>query len=302
MWIDTHCHLDAAEFDADRDAVAAAAAAAGVSGIVLPAVAVSNFAAVRALARRHAGCVYALGIHPLYTPGAGQADLDALRREVAASLDDPRFVGIGEIGLDFFVPGLDAQHQAWIYGEQLKLAREFDLPVLLHVRKSQDQVAAQLRRAGVRQGIAHAFNGSPQQARGFVDQGLKLGFGGNMTFSRAKQIRRLAQELPLEAIVLETDAPDIAPAWLSDDQFGEQHKARNTPAETAGVARALGELRGIGAPALAQAMWRNSVAALPRLAAFEATMFPAGALSADSFADQPTDKPADTNGNLSVSS
>jgi len=274
MWIDTHCHLDASEFDVDRDSVIASAAAAGVSGIVLPAVAVSNFNAVRALAHGDARCVYALGIHPLCTPGAGQADLDALRREVAASIDDPRLVAIGEIGLDFFVPGLDAQHQTWLYTEQLKIAREFDLPVLLHVRKSQDQVYAGLRRVGVRQGIAHAFNGSHEQARRYVEHGMKLGFGGNVTFSRARQIRRLASELPIEAIVLETDAPDIAPAWLSDDQFGEQHKARNTPAEVAGVARVMAELRGMSEPALAPVMWRNSVAALPRLAAFADVMAP----------------------------
>jgi TatD DNase family protein len=274
MWIDTHCHLDASEFDADRDAVVAAAEAAGVRGIVLPAVAVGNFAAVRALSRSHAGCVYALGIHPLCSASAAQADLDTLRREVEASLADPRFVGIGEIGLDFFVRGLDPAHQTWVYAQQLKIAREFDLPVLLHVRKSQDQVLAQLRRTGVRQGIAHAFNGSLQQAQGFIDQGLKLGFGGNMTFERARQIRRLALELPLDAIVLETDAPDIAPAWLSDGQFGEQRKVRNTPAEVAGVARELGVLRDMAPDALAQAMWRNSVAALPRLAPFAATMAP----------------------------
>lgn len=280
MWIDTHCHLDASEFDSDRTDVTRAAAEAGVSGIVLPAVAVSNFDAVRALA--HAGteagggalCVYALGIHPLCTPGAGQPDLDELRRQVAASMDDPRFVAIGEIGLDFFVPGLDAAHQTWLYSEQVKIARDFDLPVLLHVRKSQDKVYAQLRRVGVRQGIAHAFNGSHEQARRYVEHGMKLGFGGNLTFSRARQIRRLAAELPLEAIVLETDAPDIAPAWLSDDQFGEQHKARNTPGEVVGVARVLGELRGVPEPELAQAMWRNSVAALPRLAAFADIMAP----------------------------
>lgn len=274
MWIDTHCHLDASEFDGDRAEVTDAAARAGVSGIVLPAVAVFNFAAVRALAHGDARCVYALGIHPLCTPGAGQADLDALRREVAASIDDPRLVAIGEIGLDFFVPGLDAAHQTWLYAEQLKIAREFDLPVLLHVRKSQDQVYAQLRRVGVRQGIAHAFNGSHEQARRFVAHGMKLGFGGNMTFERARQIRRLAADLPLEAIVLETDAPDIAPSWLSDGQFGEQHKARNTPGEVAGVARALAALRDIALDDLAPAMWANSVAALPRLATFAGTMAP----------------------------
>lgn len=274
MWIDTHCHLDAREFDADRGGVTAAAVAAGVTGIVLPAVAVSNFEAVRGLAHADPHCVYALGIHPLCTPGAGQADLDALRQQVAASIDDPRLVAIGEIGLDFFVPGLDAAHQTWLYTEQLKIAREFDLPVLLHVRKSQDQVHAQLRRVGVKQGIAHAFNGSNEQARRYVEHGMKLGFGGNVTFSRAKQIRRLATELPIEAIVLETDAPDIAPAWLSDDQFGEQHKARNTPGEVAGVARVMAELRGLGEPELAAIMWRNAVAALPRLAAFADIMAP----------------------------
>ncbi|WP_354687396.1 TatD family hydrolase [Cupriavidus necator] len=274
MWIDTHCHLDASEFDADRQQVADAAEAAGVRGIVVPAVAVWNFEAVRALARRDTRCVYALGIHPLCSRGAGQSDLDTLRREVAAGMDDPRFVGIGEIGLDFFVAGLDAEHQTWLYAEQLKIAREFDLPVLLHVRKSQDQVGAQLRKLGVKRGIAHAFNGSNEQARRFVEQGMKLGFGGNVTFSRARQIRRLAAELPLEALVLETDAPDIAPAWLSDDQFGEQHKARNTPAEVAGVARVMGELRGIDAMTLAQATWRNAVEALPRLGAFAGSMAP----------------------------
>lgn len=274
MWIDTHCHLDAREFDADRAGVIADAVAAGISGIVLPAVAVSNFDAVRALAGEGSRCVYALGIHPLCTPGAGQADLDALRQQVAASIDDPRLVAIGEIGLDFFVPGLDAQHQTWLYTEQLKIAREFDLPVLLHVRKSQDQVYAGLRRVGVRQGIAHAFNGSNEQARRYVEHGMKLGFGGNVTFSRARQIRRLATELPIEAIVLETDAPDIAPAWLSDDQFGEQHKARNTPGEVAGVARVMAELRGVPERELADIMWRNSVAALPRLGAFADIMAP----------------------------
>jgi TatD DNase family protein len=279
MWIDTHCHLDATEFDHDRGQVADAATAAGVSGIVLPAVAVWNFEAVRTLARQDERCVYALGIHPLCSPGAGQADLDALRREVAASVGDPRFVGIGEIGLDFFVAGLDAEHQTWLYVEQLKIAREFNLPVLLHVRKSQDQVCAQLRKVGVKRGIAHAFNGSHEQARRFLEQGLKLGFGGNLTFSRARQIRRLATELPLDALVLETDAPDIAPAWLSDDQFGEQHKARNTPAEVAGVARVLAALRGLEEAELAAAMWRNSVAALPRLAAFSAIMAPPGAFN-----------------------
>ena len=267
MWIDTHCHLDASEFDADRADVTDAAAAAGVTGIVLPAVAVANFDVVRGLAHTDPRCVYALGIHPLYSRAAGQADLDELRRQVTASIDDPRLVAIGEIGLDFFVPGLDAAHQTWLYAEQLKIARDFDLPVLLHVRKSQDQILAQLRRAGVRQGIAHAFNGSHDQAHHYVTHGMKLGFGGNVTFSRARQIRRLAAELPIESIVLETDAPDLAPAWLADDQFGEQGGVRNVPTEVARIADAMAQLRGISIEALAYQARRNSIDAIPRLEA-----------------------------------
>jgi TatD DNase family protein len=257
MWIDTHCHLDAAEFDADRDEVARAAERAGVAQIVIPAVARANFATVRALARCTAGGAYALGIHPLFTPQAADDDLDALRREIEASLDDPRFVGIGEIGLDYFVPGLDDERQWFFYEGQLKLAREFDLPVICHVRKSQDRVLKGLRRAGVKQGIAHAFNGSFQQAHAFIEQGMRLGFGGNVTFERARQIRRLAAELPLDAIVVETDAPDIAPAWL--------YKQRNTPDQTAGIGAVLAELRGIEIDQLALGTTANARAALPRL-------------------------------------
>jgi TatD DNase family protein len=262
MWIDTHCHLDAAEFDADRDEVARSAREAGVSRIVIPAVERGNFETVRALAQRVAGAVYALGIHPLYTPRATDADLDALRAQIAASLEDPRFVGVGEIGLDYFMPGLDDARQQFFYYEQLKLAREFDLPVICHVRKSQDQVLKGLRRHAVRSGIAHAFNGSFQQAQAFIDQGMHLGFGGNVTFERARQIRRLAEQLPLEAIVVETDAPDIAPAW--------HYKGRNTPDQIPRIGAVLAELRGIGESELALGTTANARAALPRLALLSA--------------------------------
>ncbi|WP_310633561.1 TatD family hydrolase [Paraburkholderia sp.] len=258
MWIDTHCHLDAGEFDADRDAVASAAQASGVTRIVIPAVARANFETVRALARRTPGAVYALGIHPLYTPQARDEDIDALRAEIEASLDDPKFVGIGEIGLDFFVPGLDAQRQQFIYDTQLKLAREFDLPAICHVRKSQDQVLAGLRRNGVKRGIAHAFNGSFQQAHAFIEQGMHLGFGGNLTFERALQIRRLAEQLPLDAIVMETDAPDISPSWL--------YKQRNTPDQVPRIGAVLAALRGVAPEDIALGTTANAAAALPRLA------------------------------------
>ena len=257
MWIDTHCHLDASEFDADRDEVVRAAHDAGVSRVVIPSVGRGNFERVRELAQRVPGAVYALGIHPMYTPRAVDADLDLLRMEIEASLADPRFVGIGEIGLDYFVPGLDDARQQFFYNEQLKLAREFDLPVICHVRKSQDQVLKGLRRHAVSRGIAHAFNGSFQQAQAFIDQGMHLGFGGNVTFERALQIRRLAEQLPLEAIVLETDAPDIAPAW--------RYKERNTPDQIPRIGAVLAELRGIDENALALGTMANAHAALPRL-------------------------------------
>lgn len=258
MWIDTHCHLDASEFDADRDDVAAAARRAGVGRIVIPAIGRENFATVRELAHRIDGGAYALGIHPLFTPSAQEGDLDLLRLEIEASLDDPRFVGIGEIGLDYFVAGLDDARQQFFYDGQLQLARQFGLPVICHVRKSQDKVIAGLRRHQIHTGIAHAFNGSFQQAQAYIDQGLHLGFGGNLTFERARQIRRLAEQLPFDALVVETDAPDIAPSWL--------YKQRNSPEQIPGIGAGLAQLRHLSADETALGTTANAVAALPRLA------------------------------------
>lgn len=261
MWIDTHCHLDAGEFGDESSAVADRAAAQGVSWIVIPAVECANFAIVANLAERQSNCAYALGIHPIYVPQADESDLIALRDAVARAMQDPRFVAIGEIGLDFFLPGFGEgalrDKQEHFYAEQLKVAREFDLPVLLHVRRSQDTVLKYLRRIQVVGGIAHAFNGSFQQAEMFVGLGFKLGFGGAMTFTRALQIRRLATELPQQALVLETDAPDISPAWL--------HPNRNSPEQLPRIGEVLAELRGVSIAALAATTSENAFTALPRL-------------------------------------
>jgi TatD DNase family protein len=146
--------------------------------------------------------------------------------------------------------------------EQLRIARDFDLPVFMHVRRSQDQVLKHLRRITPPAGVAHAFNGSFQQAENFIDLGFHLGFGGAMTFTRALQIRRLATELPLSSIVLETDSPDIAPSWI--------HPGRNTPDQLPGIGALLAELRGIGVDQLREAVYRNTLAAIPRLAAYPA--------------------------------
>ncbi len=266
-WIDTHCHLDAAEFAADRDAVVERARAAGVSQIVLPAVDVGNLDAVRALAHRH-GLAYALGIHPLCVGRAGEGDLDAVRAALARHRDDPRLVAVGEIGIDLFVPGLDRARMERFYAAQLALAHEFGLPVIVHVRRSADALLKHLRRIPVR-GIAHAFNGSGQQAGAFVDLGFKLGFGGAMTFDRALRIRRLAQTLPDDALVLETDAPDIPPHWLyrtAAERAAGGGAARNEPAQLPRIAETLAALRGWTLEQTARITADNARAALPRLA------------------------------------
>ncbi|MCM5568915.1 TatD family hydrolase [Burkholderiaceae bacterium FT117] len=258
MLIDTHCHLDAAEFDADRDRVVDAAIAAGVGLIVVPAVDAGNFATVRALAHSRPGIAYALGIHPMYVDRARDDDLASLGREVEAAIADPRFVGIGEIGLDHFVPGLDRDRQLRFFEAQLALAAEFGLPVILHLRRAQDAILKQLRRYRPPGGIAHSFNGSAQQAGQFVDLGFALGFGGAMTFDRALRIRGLAASLPARALVVETDAPDIPPAWLAG--------GRNEPAETARICAELAALRGESPEAVRAQTGANALRVLPRLA------------------------------------
>ncbi|HNQ05382.1 MAG TPA: TatD family hydrolase [Thiobacillaceae bacterium] len=239
-FIDTHCHLDAAEFDPDRDAVYGRAMAAGVTMQVVPAVTRAGFSHVAACCRRYPGCLPAWGLHPLYIQVHEARHLEALRQQIEMW----RPVAIGEIGLDLFVPGLDLSTQEHYFVQQLRLARDFDLPVLLHCRRANDAILKQLRRVRVKGGIAHAFNGSPQQARVFLELGFRLGFGGAFTWSRATRLRALARELPLEAMVLETDSPDIPPEWLG--------RGRNEPGELARIAASLADLRGIGVEEVAR--------------------------------------------------
>jgi TatD DNase family protein len=190
----------------------------------------------------------------MYTDDANPRDLEALRE----FLKQYPAVAIGEIGLDFFINHYNQTRQEHFFVEQLKLARDFDLPVLLHIRRAQDTILKHLRQIKVRGGIAHAFNGSRQQADAFIGLGFKLGFGGAMTHPRATRLRALAMTLPIEAIVLETDAPDIPPEWLG--------RARNEPAELARIATVLAELRGISVDEIAEQTAHNTLAVLPRLA------------------------------------
>jgi TatD DNase family protein len=269
FWIDTHVHLDAPELAHDVDAVRQHAAQAAVAHCVLPAVERSNWDAVRLLAQRH-GDSYALGIHPLYTGRAQDEDLQHLADALQQHRSDPRLVAVGEIGLDYFVPGLDGERQQRFYRAQLKLARQWDLPVLLHVRRSADPLLKALREVKVRGGIAHAFNGSLQQAQAFIALGFKLGFGGAVTYDRALQLRRLATDLPLTSLVMETDAPDIPPHWLyttAAQRAQGQPQGRNTPAELPRIAQAVAQLRGMPSAELAQATTANACAALPGIGA-----------------------------------
>lgn len=251
--IDTHCHLDAAEFDADRDALMLAVRDSDISAIVIPSISRSNFPIVSATCRRYPNCIPAYGIHPLYSNEAVPQDLVDLRK----TLTDEPSVAVGEIGLDFFVEGLDVDRQQYYFSEQLKIARDHDLPVILHVRRAMDAVLQQLRRIKVRGGIAHAFNGSRQQADTFIELGFKLGFGGAMTYDRALRIRELARTLPIESIVLETDAPDMAPAWVGH--------GRNSPVELTRIAQELAALREGPFAEIAQATTSNALAVLPGL-------------------------------------
>lgn len=274
FWIDTHCHLDAREFSPDVAAVRARAAANGVAHCVLPAVEVGNFDAVRLLAHEFSDS-YALGIHPLLVPEAQDTDLQALDSELARRKSDPRLVAVGEIGLDYFVPALTQspmrERQEHFYREQLKLARKHGLPVILHVRRSADKLLKHLRELapeGGWSGIAHAFNGSQQQAMEFIKLGFKLGFGGAVTYEPARQLRRLAAELPLDALVMETDSPDMPPQWIyttAAQRAAGTAQDRNEPGELPRIAQQVASLRGMSAEALALATTANALQALPKL-------------------------------------
>jgi TatD DNase family protein len=256
-WFDSHCHLDAPEFDADRDAVVAEARALGVANFLDLPGHVDHFAAAIA-SRKQYGCAMGLGIHPMWVAGPGghslREHIDVLREAVKQYQPDI----IGEIGLDFFIDNFDANEQEWFYAEQLKIARDFDLPVALHVRKSQDTLLKYLRRFPVRGGFAHAFNGSPQQAQAFIDLGFKLGFGGTATYPQANRIRALLKTIPESAIVVETDAPDIPPSFLGT--MGS--RARNSIAYLPRIGEMLAEIRGMPAAQFAQITTQNAIAVL----------------------------------------
>lgn len=244
--IDTHCHLDVDDFDADRAAVLARSRAAGVTRIVVPAVLARDWDHLLDLCRRESGLYPALGLHPVYLDQHSDADVAALAARVARE----KPLAIGEIGLDYFVEQPDRQRQQALFEAQLHVARDADLPVVLHVRKAHDQVLATLKRIRVCGGIAHAYNGSLVQAQQYIELGFKLGFGGMLTYERSNKLRRLARELPLDALVLETDAPDLTVAA----HRGE----RNSPEYLPDCLRALATARDEDFETVARATTRNA--------------------------------------------
>lgn len=202
--VDSHCHLDAREFDRDRDQVVARARAAGVLAQVAPATHAEAWPGLRSVCAAAPGLYPAFGLHPVFLDQHRPEHLDALAEWIGRE----RPVAVGECGLDHFIDGLDRDRQREYFEAQLALASEYDLPVIVHARRAVDAVIASIRRVGGLRGVVHSFSGSPQQARQLWDAGFLIGLGGPVTYERARRLRRLVSEMPLEYLLLETDAPD----------------------------------------------------------------------------------------------
>ncbi len=244
--VDSHCHLDAAEFAADRDAVLARARAAGVIAQVVPAIRLADFAELRELCAQHVELHPAYGLHPMYLADHAPTHLGALRDWLARE----SAVAVGECGLDHYLPGLDPARQRELFAGQLCLAREFDLPVSVHARHAVDEVIALLRRHAPLRGVVHSFGGSAEQARQLWNMGFLIGLGGPITYERARRLRALAATMPLEYLLLETDAPD--------QPLASHRGQRNEPAHLVEVAQVVAQLRGIAVSEVAAATRSNA--------------------------------------------
>ncbi|HVV98547.1 MAG TPA: TatD family hydrolase [Rhodanobacteraceae bacterium] len=244
--IDSHSHIDAAEFDDDRDAVLARARAAGVTRQIVPAIALDGFAKLRDLCRAEPGLYPAYGLHPMYLDRHRPEHLDAL----AGWIEREKPVAVGECGLDYHVEGLDRDLQQRYLDRQLALARDLDLPVILHARRAFDAVAASIRSVGKLRGVVHSFSGSAEQARQLWKLGFHLGIGGPVTYERAHRLRGIVASMPIEWLLLETDSPDQPTAA----HRGE----RNEPARLVDVLDAIATLRGEAREKIAEATSANA--------------------------------------------
>ena len=244
--VDSHCHLDVTEFDADRNAAVARARAAGVRHQIVPGIDAHRWHQLRNVCARHEGLHPAYGLHPVYMPAHRHGDLDELR----AWIERERPIAVGECGLDYFVEGLDHEEQQHYFDAQLQLAREFDLPVIVHARRAVDAVIASIRKAGRVRGVIHSFGGSQEQARQLWKLGFLLGLGGPVTYPRANRLRNLAATMPIDHLLLETDAPDQPDA----DHRGQ----RNEPARLTVVLDCIAGLRGEDPERIAAATTANA--------------------------------------------
>jgi len=243
--IDTHCHLDVADFDPDRNNVLERCRVLGVTKIIVPAIESATWSGLLSLCSKE-GLYPALGLHPVFINQHHADDLQKLEQLLEAVTP----IAIGEIGLDFYLKELDQQQQLKLFEAQLNIAKAYNLPVILHVRKAHDQVLQLLKKIKVKGGFCHAFNGSLQHAQHYIDLGFKLGFGGTLTYENSTRIHKLAKELPLESIVLETDAPDM----VVESHRGE----RNSPEYIIESLNALARLRGETADVIATQTSKNA--------------------------------------------
>lgn len=244
--IDSHSHLDAAEFDVDRAVVLRRARSAGVSRQIVPAVAFDTFPALRTLCTAERGLYPAYGLHPMYLAAHKPGHL----QELAHWIEHERPVAVGECGLDFFVPDLDAQTQRLYFRRQLEIARDFSLPVIVHARRALDEVIVTIRQIGHLRGVVHSFSGSAEQARQLWKYGFLIGLGGPLTYARARRLREIAATMPIEFLLLETDSPD-------QPLHGHQGM-RNEPALLAEICARVAQLRGVDPQEIAAATTANA--------------------------------------------
>lgn len=231
LLVDSHSHLDAPEFDADREDVIARAHAAGVTRQVLCGIEAAEWPALRKVCASAPGLYPAYGLHPMFLSSHRDTHIDDLH----GWLEREHPVAVGECGLDYFIDGFDAQAQGRVFDAQLRLAREFDLPVIVHARRAVDAVIAAIRQVGGLRGVVHSFSGSPQQAEQLWQLDFMIGLGGPVTYERAQRLRRLATAMPLQWLLLESDAPDQPDAGIRGE--------RNEPARVRAVLETIASLR-----------------------------------------------------------
>ncbi|SNS26236.1 TatD family hydrolase [Pseudomonas segetis] len=222
--IDTHTHLDFPDFDADRTDVLARSRELGVERLVILGVHQANWQRVWQLVEGDKNLYAALGLHPIYLAEHQPHHLQELREWLQRLEGHPQLCAVGEIGLDYFIETLDRQQQQTWFEAQLQLAAEFELPALIHVRRTHAKVIATLKRIRLKRGgIIHAFSGSYEEAREYIKLGFKLGLGGAPTWPQALRMHRVLPQLPLDAIVLETDSPDMPPAMYPQQRNSPEH-------------------------------------------------------------------------------